>query len=125
MPRARRHEVARPHPLDLPAAEPIGLLAAELLAWAGRQPTRPILLIAESGRRAEALSHLLSILAPTLKVAVFPPWDTLPYDHMPPSRVAMGRRAGVLRWLIDRASPPDIVITTPMAALQRVPEQSV
>jgi hypothetical protein len=55
----------------------------------------------------------------------FSPWDNLPYDRVPASRAVMGHRAGVLRWLTDDESPPDLVLTAATAVIQRVPPQDV
>jgi len=56
-------------------------------------------------------------------VLVFPPWDCLPYDTASPSAEAMGMRMSVLRRLA--ADPaPKVVVTSPEAALQRIPPAS-
>ncbi|MCW5737620.1 MAG: DEAD/DEAH box helicase [Enhydrobacter sp.] len=106
-------------------ADPIGALAVALLPVIERQGGKPLLFVAQSDRRAEALAAILAALSPDLRIARLPAWDNLPYDRTPPSRAAMGQRAGVLRWLTDTASPPAIVLTTPMAAIQRVPPRGI
>ncbi|MBV8850516.1 MAG: DEAD/DEAH box helicase, partial [Methylobacteriaceae bacterium] len=53
-----------------------------------------------------------------------PAWDCLPYDLASPSRAAMGRRAGALRWLTNREAAPDILFATPAALIQRVPPRT-
>ncbi|GJD93191.1 DEAD/DEAH box helicase [Methylobacterium iners] len=103
---------------SLPLA-PLGALAAGLLSLAGR--TTPLVHVARDARRLERLAEILRIIAPGCSVAVYPEWDCLPYDRASPSRGTMGARAGVLRWLTDKANLPDFVLTTAPALIQRVP----
>ena len=81
--------------------------------------------MAEDERRAESLGALVGALAPALRVAILPAWDCLPFDRIAPSRRAMGRRMGVLRWLLDADRRPHLLVTTPGATLQRVPPPDV
>src|SRR5829696_4628856 len=125
MPRDESLEDAPDSIVELAAAEPIGALSVALLrslpGWKGR----PCLFIAQSERRADLLGRILRALSPKLDVALFPAWDNLPYDRVPPSRTVMGHRASVLRWLTDLTSLPDVVLTTPMAAIRRVPPRGI
>ena len=114
---ARRWEAA-PAPLI-----PTGALAVALLDLS--EAARPLVHVARDARRLETLAAVLRALAPERTVAVYPEWDCLPLDRASPSRGVMGARAGVLRWLTDRASPPDLVLTTAPALLQRVPPPEV
>ena len=107
------------------SSDPIGALGVGLLRFVEKWESQPILFVARSEQRADTLARILVALSPGLKIALLPAWDNLPYDRTPPSRAAMGQRAGVLRWLTDPASPPDIVLTTPMAAIQRTPPRSI
>ncbi len=106
---------------ELACAEPIGALAVQLLKIAADAKGAPFVFVAKTEGRAEALSSLLTALAPSLKVALFPAWDNLPYERVLPSRSAMGRRASVLLWLTDSTHRPNIILTTPQAVLRRVP----
>ncbi|MEA2760296.1 MAG: hypothetical protein QOH65_2909 [Methylobacteriaceae bacterium] len=102
-------------------AEPAGRLVAELLEVLEQRRERPLVHIAADGRRADLLFAIAQAFAPDLRIALLPAWDCLPYDLVSPSRSAMGRRAGVLRWLTDKAALPDILFATPAALIQRVP----
>jgi transcription-repair coupling factor (superfamily II helicase) len=120
----------------MPASAPVGVVAVQLLAAARESGPAGLVHLTTSERRAEQIARFLAAAAPDLEVAVFPPWDCLPYDRASPSREAMGRRMAVLRTLSDRrpggtgkpkgkskSKPPTsplLVLTTPEAALQRV-----
>ncbi|MEL6061763.1 DEAD/DEAH box helicase [Methylobacterium sp. DCY52] len=98
---------------------PTGALAVALLGYdAG---TAPLVHVARDGRRLEELAATLRALDPEARVAIFPEWDCLPFDHASPSRATMGARAAVMRWLTDRDALPDFVLTTAPALIQRVP----
>jgi transcription-repair coupling factor (superfamily II helicase) len=104
----------------MPSRVPVGATAVQLLALSGKSD---LLHVTTSERRADQLARALSGLAPEIEVVVFPPWDCLPYDRASPSREAMGRRMAALRRLGEKSERRRIVVTTPDAALQRVPPQ--
>ena len=63
----------------------------------------------------------LRFFAPDRIVAVFPAWDTLPYDRVSPAADIVSRRLACLAKLGDTESPFEgIVLTTASAVLQRV-----
>lgn len=103
---------------------PVGLEASRLCALleAGDGAVGAIHLCADE-QRAREVALCLSTLAPEREVLLFPPWDCLPYDTASPSAEAMGGRMGVLRRLLSD-EPPPVVVTSPEAALQRVPPSS-
>ena len=108
----------------LPAmAEPTppGLVAVRLIGLAEGAGADGVLHIAVGEESMEAVARAAGALAPELSLHVFPPWDCLPYDRAPPSREVMGRRMQTLRALLRPAEGPRLVITTPGAALQRMP----
>ncbi len=71
--------------------------------------------------RAEEIAALLQALAPEREIVTIPPWDCLPYDRIPPSAFVMGRRiAGLIALRMPSATR--IVVTTPEALMQRVPD---
>ncbi|GGK52033.1 DEAD/DEAH box helicase [Salinarimonas ramus] len=122
---------------DLPAAAPVGRLALALARMARENMAReggtdgPLVHVAESGRRADALAACVAALAPDLPMARLPAWDCFPYDRMPPSQACMGARMSVLRRLAEGglaeggADAPALVLTTPAALLRRVPPRTV
>ncbi|WP_374276023.1 DEAD/DEAH box helicase [Brevundimonas sp.] len=94
------------------------LIASRLASRTGEGLT---LMLTTSEARADEIGRALAGMAdPTLEVLVLPPWDCLPYDHASPSRESQGRRLAVLHRL---AEPADrrLLITSPEAALQRLP----
>nr|WP_280922878.1 DEAD/DEAH box helicase [Rubellimicrobium aerolatum] len=82
---------------------------------------RPLLHVAATESRAEAIARFLAAAAPATRATAFPPWDVLPYDWASPSAAAMGRRMAVLRRLADPSDAPAIVVVPPAALLQRLP----
>ncbi|MFY9290173.1 MAG: DEAD/DEAH box helicase [Methylorubrum rhodinum] len=107
-----------PEPNAVPLV-PAGALAVSLLGLL--DGPKPLVHVARDGRRLDEIAAILRALAPERTVAVYPEWDCLPFDRASPSRGVMGARAGVLRWLTDRAALPDLLLTTAPALLQRVP----
>ena len=89
---------------------PTGALAVALLGLA--EGPGPVVHVARDARRLDDLAATLRALDPDARVAVYPEWDCLPFDHASPSRATMGARAAVLRWLTDRDALPDFVLTT-------------
>src|SRR4051794_2332163 len=120
MVRAKAKHAARSETSVIPA-EPAGRVAVELLELLRQNAARPIVHICTDSRRADLLLEIAQAFAPDLRIALLPAWDCLPYDLASPSRAAMGQRAGVLRWLTDKAALPDIVFATPAALIERVP----
>jgi transcription-repair coupling factor (superfamily II helicase) len=102
---------------------PVGLEATRLLAVLDADATGSVIHLAADEQRARDVAHCLAVLAPDREVLVFPPWDCLPYATAIPSAEAMGMRMSVLRRLAaDQGSK--VVVTSPEAALQRVPRAS-
>jgi transcription-repair coupling factor (superfamily II helicase) len=102
---------------------PVGAAAVELLALVEPSGSSDFVFVAASERRARRVARFLQAVSSHWMV-VFPPWDCLPYDRILPSREIMGQRMKVLRMLAQPAERTRIVITTPHAALQRVPPKS-
>ncbi|MFG6502679.1 transcription-repair coupling factor [Microbacterium sp. P05] len=77
------------------------------------------LVIAPTGRRAEALGPALEALLPGALVLHFPAWETLPHERLSPSPETVGHRLDVLRRIAtwDGASPL-IVTASVRSALQ-------
>ncbi|MBE7248998.1 MAG: DEAD/DEAH box helicase, partial [Actinomycetospora chiangmaiensis] len=118
MAKRRTKTAAREAGEDAPLM-PVGALAVALLGFA--EGPGPVVHVARDARRLEELAATLRALDPDARVAVYPEWDCLPFDHASPSRATMGARAAVLRWLTDREALPDFVLTTAPALIQRVP----
>ena len=99
---------------------PSGLEASRLHALLEAGGTDGLIHLAADEQRAREVADCLSALAPARAVLLFPPWDCLPYDTASPSAGAMGRRMSVLRRLAADGPRP-VVVTSPEAAMQRVP----
>src|SRR5690606_15079695 len=112
-------------PVETSLIEPVGALAALLGGLVERTDRKPVIFAARDSRRVAELEPLLRAFFPNMRLALLPAWDCLPFDGTPPSAAIMGIRAGTLRWLTDPAMPPDLVLTTSPALLQRVPPRSV
>jgi transcription-repair coupling factor (superfamily II helicase) len=101
---------------------PFGLEATRLLALFGGGRAG-LIHVAADEQRARDVAYCLAVLAPEREVLVYPPWDCLPYDTASPSAEAMGLRMSVLRRLAEKPAAP-LVVTSPEAAMQRIPPPS-
>jgi transcription-repair coupling factor (superfamily II helicase) len=91
------------------------------LAQALRKAKADTIYLASSDRRAEQTAQALQSFAPNFEVLYFPAWDCLPFDRAAPSREIMGQRMAVLQRLEEGGTGPRVLITSPDAALQRLP----
>jgi transcription-repair coupling factor (superfamily II helicase) len=99
--------------------DPPGATAACLL---GRiDAARGLLVIADGERRAAELAALMQALAPERDVLLFPGWDCLPHDRIPPSAAVCGARAAVLHRLARGGPAGLVVVAAPDTLVQRVP----
>ena len=92
------------------------------LAGAIRLSTRrPVLVITPTGIAAEQLAHDLDVFSPE-GVAVFPAWETLPFERVSPEVSTMGRRLQLLWQLAGEpdAGAPGVVVAPIKAVLQRL-----
>jgi transcription-repair coupling factor (superfamily II helicase) len=99
---------------------PPSALAFRLAQALGRSKT-DLLFIATSDRRAEQTAAALASFMPHGQVLYFPPWDCLPFDRAAPSREAMGQRVAVLQCLLEPTKTARVLVTSPEAAIQRLP----
>ena len=123
---------------SLPAllrADPVlaELLGAELPTVAAAEAVRPYLLasiVKFSKRRtlavtattveAERLVHELRAFLNDEEVALFPAWETLPFERVSPSSEVMGRRLEVLGHLLSNGDGARLVVAPVKALLQRL-----
>ncbi|MDT8317489.1 MAG: transcription-repair coupling factor [bacterium] len=90
-----------------------------LLAHIVRSGGGPFLIMTASGKEAETiLSDLKFFLGAHSKVMVYPEWEVLPYENLSPHPEITSERLSTLYSLVS--DPPDIVIATVPAAMQRV-----
>lgn len=104
---------------------PAGAVASILCRLAGSNPARPILYVTPSTHRAQSLTALLKVLGGDNSAAFFPRWDGSVADRIAPSPEATGQRMSLLRRLVDPEHRPQIIVTTPEAALRRVPPRTI
>ncbi len=107
-------------PPGLSSAAPLGAIAAFLLEHWREARSGGLLFLSQDEARAECLGAMLHALDPTCGVMVLPRWDSLPYDAVPPSPEATGRRSSVLRRLARHEAKP-LLLATADSALPRVP----
>ncbi len=85
------------------------------------------LILCKDSKEIETLSRELSFfLGSSNKVLPFPPWDTLPFEHLSPQADVLAQRILVLNSLLNRKinkeidKESSIVISCPDAVMQRV-----
>jgi transcription-repair coupling factor (superfamily II helicase) len=102
--------------LAVPEAATAFVLAG-LRSLGGR---RPLLVVAPTVRDAERLGHDLAAFVGPDAVALFPAWDTLPFERVSPETSTMGARLRLLWRLADPDRAPDVVVAPVRALLQRL-----
>lgn len=98
---------------------PAGLVAAKLID-AVQASDRSLVYIALGEGAASKIVEAIRCWDPAVELVVFPPWDCLPFDRVPPSRHSMGRRMDALRVWLQPSLKARLLITSLDAVLQRV-----
>ncbi len=105
--------------------QPAGSADALLLAQLGlREKTagRRTAIVTADAATAQRLLDELAFFAPTLRCALFPDWETLPYDTFSPHQDLISERLATL-WRIsqhDKETGADVVIVPATTALYRL-----
>ncbi len=81
---------------------------------------RPLLVVTPTVLDAERLSHDIGAFLGDDTVALFPAWDTLPFERVSPELSTMGRRLRLLWRLRDPARAPAVIVAPVRALLQRL-----
>jgi transcription-repair coupling factor (superfamily II helicase) len=108
----------------LAIAEPAQAFAIAAAARFGAR--RPIVVAVPTATTAERLAHELTVWLSPADVAVFPAWETLPFERVSPGAETMGRRLELmwrLRSLRDGArgsGAPAVIVAPVRALLQRL-----
>ncbi|TDR81427.1 transcription-repair coupling factor [Paludibacterium purpuratum] len=97
---------------------PDGLDAA-WLAGLARHAGRPLLILTADAQTAQRLQAELPFFDPALRVALFPDWETLPYDHFSPHSDLVSERLATL-WQI-RHGECDVVLAPLSTVMTRLP----
>ncbi len=98
------------------------LVVAAVGALSGR---RPVLVATPTGAEAERLAHDLRAFLGNDDVAVFPAWETLPFERVSPALETMGRRLHTM-WRLRRGRDgdteqlPRVVVAPARALVQRL-----
>ena len=106
--------------ISLTATDTLAALALDLMRLADQAPNG-LVFIDATGDRLDHLATALAGLAPDLAVAVFPAWDSMPYDRTPPSAGIVGRRVATLARLAEAPRSAALLLTSARAVLCRVP----
>ena len=108
-------------------ARPTGSADALLLArYALSQPDRLLVVLTAEPGDAQRLEDEIPFFAPTLRLAVFPDWETLPYDTFSPHQDLISERLATLWKLLqnqDKAADQrevDVVLLPATTALTRL-----
>ena len=133
-PRRRQRTVQSTHTMQLPALpagkrftlpRPVGSADALLLAQLGTREKaagKPMAIVTADAVDAQRLLDEMAFFAPTLRVALFPDWETLPYDTFSPHQDLISERLATL-WRIqqhDKDTGADVVIVPATTALYRL-----
>ncbi|HUI02530.1 MAG TPA: transcription-repair coupling factor [Acidimicrobiales bacterium] len=81
---------------------------------------RPLLVVTPTVADAERIRHDVATFLDDEDVALFPAWDTLPFERVSPELSTMGRRLQLLWRLRDPATVPAVVVAPVRAVLQRL-----
>jgi transcription-repair coupling factor (superfamily II helicase) len=121
-------------PMDLPKLNPgkrftlprpVGSADAMLLARLGEREKaagKPMTVVTADANDAQRLMDEIAFFAPTLRCALFPDWETLPYDTFSPHQDLISERLATL-WRIsqrDKDTGADVVIVPATTALYRL-----
>ncbi|RPE72603.1 transcription-repair coupling factor [Tibeticola sediminis] len=112
---------ARRYTMPQPAASADSLLLAELSRRA-RTDGRPVAIVTAQATDAVRLIEELAFFAPELRCALFPDWETLPYDSFSPHQDLISERLATL-WRIqqrDREQGADVIVVPASTALYRL-----
>jgi transcription-repair coupling factor (superfamily II helicase) len=100
---------------------PDGLDAAWLAQLASRH-NGPLLVLTADAQAARRLQVEIPFFSPATRVALFPDWETLPYDHFSPHSDLISERLATL-WQI-RQGECDVVLAPLSTAMTRLPPVS-
>jgi len=98
---------------------PIGSADALLLARHAQAQRRLLAIVTADPADAPRLADELPFFAPGLRVAVFPDWETLPYDTFSPHQDLISERLATL-WRILQGKDVDVVLLPATTALARL-----
>ena len=101
-----------------PTGSADALLLAQMAEAAARE-RRITAIIAAEPADVQRLADELPFFAPSLRVAVFPDWETLPYDTFSPHQDLISERLATL-WRLQSTRDVDVVLLPATTALTRL-----
>jgi len=107
--------------LPRPAGAADALLLAQLAARE-KAAGRPVAIVTADATDAQRLMDEMAFFAPELRCALFPDWETLPYDAFSPHQDLISERLATL-WRIqqrDKDTGADVVLVPATTALYRL-----
>src|SRR5689334_11006111 len=105
-----------------PLAGSADALALAQIGLDARAKQRMLVVVCSDALAATRLAAEIAWFAPSLKVAIFPDWETLPYDHFSPHQDLVSERLATL-YRITRGEC-DVALVAAQTALYRLPPQS-
>ena len=88
------------------------------MRWSAAEQKRLTVVISADPADTQRLESELAFFAPALRIAVFPDWETLPYDTFSPHQDLISERLATL-WRI-RQREVDVVLMPASTALVRL-----
>ncbi|MDH5339304.1 MAG: transcription-repair coupling factor, partial [Rubrivivax sp.] len=104
--------------LPRPTGSADALLLARLANEARARGQRPLAVISAEPADSQRLADELPFFDPALRVAVFPDWETLPYDTFSPHQDLISERLATLWQVLQREV--DVVLLPATTALTRL-----
>jgi transcription-repair coupling factor (superfamily II helicase) len=102
-----------------PLAGSSDALALTQMADAAARARRTLAVVCSDALATQRLADEVAWFSPSLRVAIFPDWETLPYDHFSPHQDLVSERLATL-YRITRGEC-DVVLVAAQTALYRLP----
>lgn len=81
---------------------------------------RPVLVATATQNEAERIAHDVAAVLGEDEVAMFPAWETLPFERVSPAVETMGTRLETLHRIQDGPAAPAVVVASARALVQRL-----
>ena len=98
--------------------QPLPIGSSDALLLAQLAATQPLTIVCESAQDAQRLQSEMAYFAPTLKIALLPDWETLPYDQFSPHHDLVSERLKTLYSLTQQQC--DVLLVPVTTALYRL-----
>lgn len=105
---------------DAVIAVPDAARAFVIAGIAGAAQRRPVLVATATQNEAERLAADAAAVLGADEVALFPAWETLPFERVSPAVETMGTRLRTLHRLRDPATAPAVIVVPARSLIQRL-----